>query len=339
MAKRKKRNSKNNSRLLVYIAWVLGIIALVMSMLVVGYYLGYADAKHKIEKKETFKQKKAKDKIKKPKKEHLSDVNKRLKEVLKRESKKEILTNKANMDITAAHEYADEHLSKPPKGASRKAIKSVKRPKLAIIIDDMSTKHQVNEIKNIGITLTMSFFPPRAARPNSAKLASKEKFYMVHLPMEAFNFHAEEPLTLRVTDSQQKINKRIEDIKKLFPRVKYINNHTGSKFTANEIAVNRLILALNSQHINFIDSRTTAKTKVPKVMKNYGLRYVARDVFLDHDMDKASIISEIKRAIKIAKVHGTAIAIGHPHANTIEALKECKHLFKGIDLVQVNQIY
>ncbi len=335
MAKRKKRKSKNSSKILVYIAWTLAIIAAMMSLLVGGYYFGYSDAKKQI--KEHKKEKQVK--VKKRAKEHSSNVNKRLKEVLTRESKKEILKNKQKIDITAAHEYADEHLSKPPKGALRKVVKRVKRPKLAIIIDDMSTKYQVRDIKKIGITLTMSFFPPRTARPNSAKLASKEKFYMVHLPMEAFNFHAEEPLTLRVGDSQEKINERIKTIKKLFPRVRYINNHTGSKFTANEIAVNRLILALKKQNINFIDSRTTAKTKVPKVMKNFGLKYVARDVFLDHDMDKASIIYEIKRAIKIAKLHGTAIAIGHPHPNTIEALKESKYLFGDVDLVQVNQIY
>ncbi len=331
MAKRKKKSPKKNSRILVYIAWFLAVIALILSLIVAGYYFGYLDVKQKVQKKE---------RVKVVKKQHLKkDVKKRLKEVLKRERKKEVLKAKRHMDITAAHEYADEHLSKPPKGASRKVLKSVKKPKLAIIIDDVSTKYQVRDIKNIGITLTMSFFPPRSARPNSAKLASKEKFYMVHLPMEAFNFHAEEPLTLRVGDSQAKISKRIKTIKKLFPRVKYINNHTGSKFTANEIAVNRLILALRHQHINFIDSRTTSKTKVPKVMRNYGLKYVARDVFLDHDMDKASILHEIKRAIKIAKLHGTAIAIGHPHHNTIEVLTESKKLFRDVDLVQINQLY
>ena len=338
MAKRKKRKSKNSSKILIYIAWILAIIALMMSLLVGGYYFGYSDAKKQIKQTKEHK-KHLKVKTKKIKQEPIIDVNKRLKEVLKRESKKKLLAKEPKLDITAAHEYADEHLSKPPKAAPRKIVKSVKKPKLAIIIDDMSTKHEIENIKSIGIPVTMSFFPPRKARPNSAKLAAKEKFYMVHLPMEAFSFHAEEPLTLRVSDSQETIINRIKTIKKLFPRVSYINNHTGSKFTADETAVNRLIVALNSQHIHFIDSRTTAQTKVPKVLENFGLRYVARDVFLDHDMDKASIIHEIKRAIKLAKLHGTAIAIGHPHPKTIEVLKESKYLFKDVDLVQVNQIY
>jgi len=157
--------------------------------------------------------------------------------------------------------------------------------------------------------------------------------------MEANNFHHEEPYTLRVGDSQDEIISRIEDIKKLFPKVKYINNHTGSKFTSDEAAVNRLIIALNKENINFIDSRTIGSTKVPTVMKNYGKQYVARDVFLDDKMDKASIIVQIKKAIESAKIHGSAIAIGHPHANTILAISESKNLFSAVELVLIDKVY
>jgi polysaccharide deacetylase 2 family uncharacterized protein YibQ len=184
----------------------------------------------------------------------------------------------------------------------------------------------------------MSFLPPSSFRPNSAKLAAKEKFYMVHLPMEAMSFTAEEPTTLRVNDSQTKISKRIEKLLKQFPKAKYINNHTGSKFTSNEVAMNRLMNSLKKHNINFIDSRTTAKTKVPAVMKNYGLKYIARDVFLDHHQDKPYVKKQIKEAIRIAKQHGSAIAIGHPHKNTLLALKESKKLFKDVELVYINKL-
>jgi len=104
--------------------------------------------------------------------------------------------------------------------------------------------------------------------------------------------------------------------------------------------MNRLIFALNKYHIHFIDSRTTAQTQAPKVLKNFGLKYVARDVFLDHHMEKSYILGQIKEAVRVAKAHGSAIAIGHPHKNTLEALYESKKLFaKDVDLVLVNKIY
>lgn len=232
----------------------------------------------------------------------------------------------------ASHEIDDAVLPKPPK---REIVKSSARPKLAIIIDDVSVQSHVNAIKGLHLPITMSFLPPSKSRPNSHTLAAKEEFYMVHLPMEAQSFKAEEPLTLKIDDSQLKISQRIVELKTLFPRVGYINNHTGSKFTANEPAMDKLISTLKSQNITFVDSRTTGSSKASKVSKKYGLNYIGRDVFLDHQMDKPYILSQIKKAIEIAKIHGSAIAIGHPHANTILAINESKKLFADVELVLV----
>ena len=328
MAKRKKRTKKKTgSAFLKYTAWFLAIIALVLASLIIGYYLGIKSSKTKtITKEKTVVHEKKVTNIPKAP----VSVNKRLKEVLQKETK---------AYVSAAHEIDDEKLANPPKQKPKKMQVYTQKPKLAIIIDDMQTASQVRAVKRLHLNVTMSFLPPRAARPNSAKLASHEKFYMVHLPMEAMHFSAEEPHTLRIHDFQQKISAKIKDIKRLFPKVAYINNHTGSKFTSNEVAMNRLIFALNANHIRFIDSRTTAKTMAPKVLKNFGLKYVSRDVFLDHHMDKPYILKQIKKAIAVAKAHGHAIAIGHPHKNTLQALSESKALFKDVDLVQVNQIY
>ena len=335
--KRKKTKAKKKSNILLYIAWTLAIIAVMLGSLIGGYYIGYEASQKDIakqEKKRLAMLKKLEETSVKKEKE---SVNERLKEVLKKR-KTEIMqeSEKAPSSIGSAHENDPTSLPQPPK---REITVLSTKPKLAIILDDISVRSHVDAIKSLNLPITMSFLPPSKYRPNSHILAAKENFYMVHLPMEAKNFTKEEPFTLRVKDSQKEINQRISKIKELFPRVKYINNHTGSKFTSDELAVNKLVYALRKQDINFIDSRTIASTKVPLVMKNYGIKYVARDVFIDHEMDKAYIKAQIKKAIKIAKAHGTAIAIGHPHANTIMALSESKKLFEDIDLVLVNRLY
>ncbi|PHS57278.1 MAG: hypothetical protein COB17_06710 [Sulfurimonas sp.] len=337
MSKRKKKSSKNSSNILTYIVWSLTAIALIIGALIAGYYIGYDESKQDQIMRKSLKLKKVTTATESTKN---NSVNQRLKDILKKDKKDtdnrlEKLVNE-KIYIGASHEYESSFLPQAPKRALKKVSY---KPRLAIIIDDVSVKSQVDAIKALNMPLTMSFLPPSKFRPNSPALASKEKFYMVHLPMEAQSFTKEEPFTLRVKDSQSKISDRIANIKKLFPRVHYINNHTGSKFTSNEIAVNRLVYALDKLNINFIDSRTTAKTKVPKVMKNYGYKYIARDVFLDNEMDKTYIKKQIKVAINTAKKHGTAIAIGHPHANTILALRESKKLFKDVELVLINGLY
>jgi len=332
MAKKKSsKKRKKSSKALLYIAWVLAIIAALLSALIIWYYFGYMEQKEEMPQKH-----KSYTKVP-PKKALPKSVNKRLKEVLKKESSKP--KKVIQKYISASHEVDFKESAKIPKPLPRAIKVSSNKPKLAIIIDDVATYAHVKAINSLHLVLTKSFLPPRAARPNTPKLAKKEKFYMVHLPLEAQNFHAEEPNTLRVTDSEAKIYKRIDDIKRMFPAVKFINNHTGSKFTANELAMNRLIYALEKHHIHFIDSRTIATTKAPKVLKSMGLPYVSRDVFLDHHMDKAYVKQQIRKAVEYAKVHKTAIAIGHPHPNTLQALRESKELLKQVDLVYVYEVY
>ncbi len=329
----KKNTNTKNTKFLHYIIWALTAIALAIAFFLGGYYLGYNNAKVKFSQQEKVEKQKRLALLKKLEqsaKVENKSVNKRLKEILK---------NDKITYTSASHEIDDASLANPPKVKTTKKVVYDKKPKLAIIIDDVSTKRQVQAIKSLHIPLTMSFLPPSAARPNSAKLAAKERFYMVHLPMEAMHFNKEEPYTMRVSDTQHEVLQRVKKIKQLFPRVRYINNHTGSKFTADEIAMNRLIYAFSKYNIKFVDSRTTAQTKAPKVLKNFGLKYVHRDVFLDHHSDKAYIKEQIKRAISLAKKHGHAIAIGHPHKNTLQALYESKQLLQQVDLVQVDKIY
>ena len=338
MAKRKKSKAHNNSsKILAYIAWVLAIIALVLSSIVAGYYMGYDDAKSEIVKEKEQEKRDRLAVLKKLEnsiKEKPKSVSKRLKEVLK----KDTIHKPTKQYVSASHELDGKSLAHVPKMVKREVKVSPSKPRLAIIIDDVGTSSQVNAIKSLKLPLTMAFLPPSKARPNTPKLARHESNYMVHLPMEAQNWSAEEPFTLRIHDSQNIISNRVKEIKELFPKVKYINNHTGSKFTSNEVAMNRLIFALNANKIKFVDSRTTAQTKAPKVLKNFGLQYVARDVFLDHHMDKPYVLGQIKKAIEVAKRHGTAIAIGHPHKNTLQALYESKKLLKDVEIVYINRL-
>lgn len=326
MARKKKQ--KSTSKILNYIAVGLALVALVLSALLVGYYIGFSQAQEQTQQYLQQEKQKRDSLLQKLEKTAKKDVKERLHDVLKKESQY----------TSASHEIDDSSLVDIPEVSKKKMVVTSK-PKLAIIIDDVSTASQVRAIHSVQLPLTMSFLPPSSRRPNSAKIAAKEHFYMVHLPMEAMHFHKEEPYTLRVDDSQQEILSRIKKIKELFPRVDYINNHTGSKFTADEMAMNRLIFALNQNHIKFIDSRTTAHTKAPKVLKNYGLKYVSRNIFLDHHQDKAYVKKQIEVAVAYAKVHGSAIAIGHPHPNTLQALAESKKILSQVELVQVNKIY
>jgi len=212
------------------------------------------------------------------------------------------------------------------------------KPKLAIIIDDVTTKRQINSITNIGYTVNMAFLPPTSGHKNSAIITKKLDQYMIHLPLQASSSKYEEENTLYINHDISRIEKRILDLKRLYPKALFINNHTGSKFTSNKVAMDKLFQVLKKYDYTFIDSRTTAKSVAKLSSKKYGVKMFSRNIFLDNKKDKKYIQKQLKKAIKIAKKRGMAIAIGHPYGITFQTLKDSKHLLNDLELVYVSQL-
>ncbi len=227
---------------------------------------------------------------------------------------------------------------------AKKVVKKRKKlrkrgPKLVIIIDDVAFGYQVRALRSLNIPVTLSFFPPSKRHPNTPYYAKKFRHYMIHLPMEAKGYFKEEENTLRVGDSRAKMEKIIKKIRKDFPRARYVNNHTGSRFTADLKALRRVMPLLGSYGFGFVDSRTTADTRVKQVMQESGRPYIHRDIFLDNELDVKSIRNQLKKAVKIAKKRGYAIAIGHPHKKTVKALRLSKDILKEVRLVYIDNLF
>lgn len=256
-------------------------------------------------------------------------------EVKQKEIEKE--THLSEVEDYKASLEKQKQKSQEPKRIAKKAVYSGK-PRLAIIIDDVAFAHQVRLIKKIPFRVTPSFFPPTKNHPNSIELAKDFNFAMVHLPLEALNHGRPEPQTLKANDTAETIKKRVQQIKEWFPYITHYNNHTGSKFTADPQAMDRLMKILKDNNITFMDSRTTKQTKAPQMAKKYNLKLYTRDIFLDNSTQKSLIREQLKKAVAIAKKSGYAVAIGHPNKNTLSVLMNAQDLLKGIDLVYLKDL-
>jgi polysaccharide deacetylase 2 family uncharacterized protein YibQ len=211
-------------------------------------------------------------------------------------------------------------------------------PKLAIIIDDVAYNSQIKKIRNLGFPVTPSFFPSDKNHKFTKNYAQSEKIVMVHLPLEAINYANEEIDTLKTWHSKGKIDKRIRQIKEDFPNIKFINNHTGSKFTSNYRSMKYLLEALKRENITFVDSVTTHKTKIFYVARDTKSQYLKRDIFLDNIQEINYILKQFKKAVKIAKENGQAVAIAHPHRKTFQALSKIRPLLDGVELVYIDEL-
>jgi len=328
-AKRKKKTIFNNKK--IVISFLVFVFILVGgSAFISGYYF----AKSTIEPKkisiqnEDLKTKQALKELQK-----LVDENIKLKKEIAKKEIKNKLVNSEAIDY-------QENKTTSKKSEKIKPLIYTNKPKLVIIMDDMSFYSQVKALKNLGIKVTPSFFPPSKRHPKTAIYAKQFKHYMVHFPMQATNpnFH-EEVNTLHVDSDYNFINQRVEKIKKEFPKVKFVNNHTGSKFTSDYYAMNKLYKILDKYNIIFVDSRTTSKSKANKIAKKYNQILLSRDVFLDNKADIGYIQNQLKKAIKLAKKRGYAIAICHPHSTTFKALAKSKDILKNVEVIYIDELY
>ncbi len=213
------------------------------------------------------------------------------------------------------------------------------KPKIAILIDDVSSQAQKDAILAMGYKITMAFFPPTSGHPDSARIAQNLPFYMIHFPMQASaKFKSPETHTLNITDSYETIENRVKQLRAWYPNAVYTNNHTGSVFTENEEAMDKLFRALKKYNFIFVDSRTSGKSVAKKYAQKYNMPYIVRNIFIDNEENYQYIQNQLKQAIEIAKKQGYAIAIGHPHSVTLKVLKDSKHLLKDVEPIFVNQL-
>ena len=213
------------------------------------------------------------------------------------------------------------------------------KPKLVIIIDDVVSKSQKDKILNIGYPITMAFLPPNGVQKESAIIAQNLPFHMIHFPMQASkNFKNIEVNTLNISDSYETIEARVKQLRVLYPNATYTNNHTGSVFTENYEAMDKLFRALKKYNFIFVDSKTTPNSVAKELSIKYQMPYIVRDTFLDNDRSFTAIQNQLKDAIRVAKKQGFAIAIGHPYEVTFQVLKESKHLLNDVEPIFLNKL-
>ncbi|HSR74543.1 MAG TPA: divergent polysaccharide deacetylase family protein [Sulfurovum sp.] len=334
--KRGRKKTTNTSSFKKSILTVLGVLLMIV-MVVFGYFLGrHAKANDHTPIAQTYKTDEADSRLK-----LFEELSK--KEAEKREQTE--ITKAANKPISQ-YKRKDEKVVKKDAAAEVRVKKKARlterggRPKLAIIIDDVSTRSQLDRIKTTGIPITPSIFPPSKLSMSSHMLAAELHHYMIHLPMESgstqFNGQSK---TLTTHSTKEEIETRVKELRKLFPHARYINNHTGSVFTDDHEAMEKLYRALRKEGFLFVDSRTIGSTKVPQIAKAFGDAYVARDVFIDNVQSLPYIHKQLEKAVSIAKKKGHAIAIGHPHKMTMEALSSAKEIFQDVDLVYIDELY
>jgi polysaccharide deacetylase 2 family uncharacterized protein YibQ len=195
---------------------------------------------------------------------------------------------------------------------------------IAMVIDDLggdpaSTKRAIALPRPV----TLAFLPYPPATPALAAAGAKAGHeIIVHVPMQADNGAYPGLEALETVLTADEIANRLETSLSRVPFAIGINNHMGSRFTADAVALEPVMRVLKAHHLFFFDSRTTAETKVAQVAARAGVPSAERDVFLDDVQTADAVASELDKADRLARTNGVVLVIGHPHKVTLGVLED-----------------
>lgn len=218
------------------------------------------------------------------------------------------------------------------------------RGKLAILLDDAGQNDDLVAAAialpdQVGIAVLP--FLPRSTETASAIHAAGHEVWL-HLPMEPEDYPADNPgpgaVLVRMTTDE--LRTTVHSALNNIPYAVGVNNHMGSKATADLKTMTWVMQELSARGMSFIDSRTTIRTVAEQAARTQGVPTNRRHVFLDNERDPAAIRKQLEEAVYRARLEGEAIAIGHLDPVTVKVLaKELPGLAaRGADLVKPSKL-
>lgn len=216
--------------------------------------------------------------------------------------------------------------------------------KLAVIVDDCGyDMSSVRTLLNTGLPLNFAVLPYKPYSSDVLEMIKSDgRVAMLHLPMEPVDRSAmsEGSSTICTDMSKDKILELTRKAINSLPGVSGVNNHQGSKATADSATMTTVLQELRNQDLFFVDSRTSSKSVARDKAVAMGVPTARNDIFLDNSSDVQAIRKQIYKAMDIAEKNGSAIAICHARPNTAKAWSMYAEEIKntGIELVPITDL-
>ncbi len=214
---------------------------------------------------------------------------------------------------------------------------------IAIIIDDIGfSRSRAYNFLDLGIPLTFSILPGIIfTRELADQLHSSGYEIMLHQPMEPVDSSFNPgPGALYTAYRQNEIMAAIDENISEIPYVTGVNNHMGSKFTADRNKMRQALKVVKSRKLFFVDSMTTHCSEGYQTANRLGISTARRNIFLDNNVNVPAILTQLDKLQTHALKTGKALAIGHPFPETAAAIDIFNRKMKkaGVNFVPVSSV-
>jgi uncharacterized protein len=194
-------------------------------------------------------------------------------------------------------------------------------PCVALVIDDVGRDIATLEhLLELGADVTYAVLPHAKKTEQSLEaIRVKGGEVILHLPMDPLDRQkiTDEPIVL------ERNNRLTEDMIACLERVPDavgINNHMGSSLSQDEVALQMILSLAHQRNLWFLDSKTSPMSQICKVARMLHEPCLERNVFLDDQDAITPLAVKWQEVVRLARLHGKAIAIAHLLPSTIEAL-------------------
>jgi uncharacterized protein len=209
---------------------------------------------------------------------------------------------------------------------------------VAVVIDDVGYDERALEtLARWDAPFAVAVIPSAPFASRAVTLAREKGWdLLLHLPMEPESGPSEAE-AIGVRDDDDAIRGRVLAALAKTPGAIGINNHQGSKATADARVVRAVLGVVKERGLFFLDSRTTNASITGAEAAAMRVPFLARDVFLDDVAAETSAKGGVpealdaawERALALAAKKGQAILIGHPRKETLAFLSEKLGLLGG----------
>lgn len=200
---------------------------------------------------------------------------------------------------------------------------------LALVLDDLGyDDDSLTRLESFPGPLALAVIPSAPHAAEAAALARRKGWdLLVHLPMSP-EAGPSEPEAIGPGDDDRTITARVERSLDRIPGAVGLNNHQGSRATADPRVVRAMLRVVRDRGLFFLDSRTTAASVAESEARALGISTIRRDVFLDDAATAAqaaggsaeALAAAWSRALAIVGKKGHCVVIGHPHRETLRFL-------------------
>lgn len=215
-------------------------------------------------------------------------------------------------------------------------------PKIAFVIDDIGyNDFYTAQLKALGNTVTYAILPLVKYSRYYGELSKKTGADVIlHLPLDTVENKVPGRGLIVDTMSRSDVLDMLAHDLDSVPNHIGVNNHMGSRGTADRAMMTTILTDLKRRGLFFLDSYTTKASVVPELGREIGLPILARGVFLDNTDSPKAIRSQLRVLRNVARDKGNAIAIGHYRLNTLEVLRDeiPKLEREGYEIIKLEQM-